>query len=600
MTKEEKDLNQDQNKSTNQNKKENLIKAIVAIVSIVVIITTLFFAYQNSYGLSTKYDDIDFEYTIYEDQVNIKITPKINIKNFEYELNFNVGLKSILFNTDGYSISFKEEKARAKETISHNFSKNDIEKYLKGYELGSVSISIKNGKVQNKYTTRPEIEYKNDCKFGFALSTKEGIRPTDREYIIHCKIKNKTDKEILSVQNIEALIVFDNKNFNLKLGDIIFDKPLKPNEISNDIILDPSGTFGISANDIFNKYNNYLECSSYDKQKYSIVFNEESYVGLNTIQNETKSYVFDLAYANYNKTENCIYWNEIKNADGYYITINNGKRIKTQNTYYSIPEYKPGYYSVKIEPYDNENKYIAINPQTTQIRVNGFINEEEAKNKALSELTYHLVEINITKYNKGLFGIKKDKTTECLTGVIIKEADAYKYWCITYSPLLTAGYNYDVTNISVTDKHGTTYNATEITPTNINNRILTVIEFYTNKKLPVPKLSKNIGNIEDVILLSENTSLYTPIITKIKGPEVASEVNFTRTRYQAIITEQSWNVLPDYKAVFDENYELVGIVVTNSEFGKIRFLQIKEVVEHYDLELAKNFGELFTTRLPTK
>ena len=320
----------------------------------------------------------------------------------------------------------------------------------------------------------------------------------------------------------------------------------------------------------------------------------------NDITNPTENFILESTTATYDILSDTIYWNKVENADGYYISINNGEKINVTDTKLPIPNYKPGYYSVSIEPYDNENIYKAEVPQTTQIRVNGFENEEEAKKKAINELTYHLVEINITQYNKGLFGVKKDKTTECVTGIIVKEENGYKYWCITYSPLLKEGYNYDVTNISVTDKYGTTYNAQKVNPTNRQNGILTVITFWANKKLPVVEFSNKIGEIEDVLLLAHNTNLYRPIITKIKEPDTDSYIQGTKTRYQTIITEQNWNITPDYRAVFDEYYNLIGIVVSNSKFGKIRFVQIKEVIEHFDLQLAEEYGFLTKTVLPVQ
>ena len=98
-------------------------------------------------------------------------------------------------------------------------------------------------------------------------------------------------------------------------------------------------------------------------------------------------------------------------------------------------------------------------------------------------------------------------------------------------------------------------------------------------------------------MLVSSSVAYSPIITSFSEMERATDSGLN-SRYQAVITDQEWNVTPTHKAVFDEDYKLVGITITNSPDGKIRFLQIREVLEYIDPVKAQKYGVLEKTKIP--
>ena len=289
-----------------------------------------------------------------------------------------------------------------------------------------------------------------------------------------------------------------------------------------------------------------------------------------------ENYEFSTTKIYYEMRGDYISWDKIENADGYYITINNQDKIKTTDTYYSLKGYKPGMYTVTIEPYDNENVYKVKNTSTKEFRINGFENEVEAKLKATQELVNYIVEIEITKYNKGFLGIKKDKITEITEGVICQKEGTI-YTSITYSQLLKDNTKYDNTEIIIRDVYGNKYDGTISEPSSnqIKDGFLTVIKFkQKNKELPVANISKEIGNIEDAILVSSPFSKTTTsaIIVHFEDMQYVRENNL-KCRYQVIITDQKWATPPVYKIAFDEFYNFIGITITNSEKNEIRIVQ---------------------------
>ena len=113
------------------------MKAKIIIITTILLLTiTLFlsccYIYTNLYWTSTTKDDINFQYTVYNDQLTIKITPRYNIKNLKYEISFRNGNKTI---TKG------NEYIEANKTVIYKHNVSDIERnYIKnqnGFKMKS-------------------------------------------------------------------------------------------------------------------------------------------------------------------------------------------------------------------------------------------------------------------------------------------------------------------------------------------------------------------------------------------------------------------------------------------------------------------------------
>ncbi len=115
----------------------------------------MYCANQKAYSEYAKEEDINFQYNITEETIYVKITPKINIKNFKYTLHFKVPFSKILNNPEGYDFTKTIDLAEANKPITHSFKTENIEEHLKGYPVDSIQINIKAGNVQNQYKIRP-------------------------------------------------------------------------------------------------------------------------------------------------------------------------------------------------------------------------------------------------------------------------------------------------------------------------------------------------------------------------------------------------------------------------------------------------------------
>lgn len=135
--------------------KKGTITKILIFLTIIGIILTSIDLYQNSFGLATKPTDISYKYTITEDTVTVKIIPRVDIKELNYTINFSVPFSKILNNPEGYDITEYKALAKRNEPIIHKYKTENVKKLLKGYNVDSVSVYARNGKVQNKYTIRP-------------------------------------------------------------------------------------------------------------------------------------------------------------------------------------------------------------------------------------------------------------------------------------------------------------------------------------------------------------------------------------------------------------------------------------------------------------
>lgn len=199
-------------------KLEQKKKIIISILITLILIGLIFIGisiYQNAYQSLVQQEDIKLKYTITDETTTVKIEPQVNIKDLEYNINFNVPFYQILFNTKGYSLERTQNFAEEGKTITLKFKTEEIKNQLKGYEVGSVDIHVKSGKVQNKYYIRPyDRNYQEKNPEGLlitgiliiAISTLGLITP-----IIYTKAKKYKTNIISFWKKIDFKKIYKNK-----------------------------------------------------------------------------------------------------------------------------------------------------------------------------------------------------------------------------------------------------------------------------------------------------------------------------------------------------------------------------------------------------
>lgn len=313
-------------------------------------------------------------------------------------------------------------------------------------------------------------------------------------------------------------------------------------------------------------------------------------------KNVENTYVMKYPKAYYDIESKEIKWDAVDKAEEYEINIyliNETINTKTQNTYYDVSNLTPGIFSVSIKPIDTDNKYKAGKETKYNVKIPGF-NKDMAYEKVEEELIYSIVLITVTRYDSFL-GIKTNKTVEQKEGVICKKSNG-SYWAITNCPLLKSNTKYDKTEITVKDTHNNTYTGTEINPTNISNGILSVISFNSNIQLPIVNFAEGIGiNNEEVMFVSRYQ--FTNKAQFAKTTEIQpSTNNDISTKYHVVITDKINNSSFSV-ATFNDEYELIGITV-NLKNNQYCFIQIKEILEYIDKELAEKTGYASKTIIP--
>jgi len=248
-----------------QKRKKLLLSTIISICLVISFSCYAYWGYPNTYGLKATKDDVKMRYTIYNDYLNIIISPRVDIKNFSFELSF------YNLNNDGkYKIRESFSFVQKNKTITYEYKLNDILRKTGLEKITDLRFTKINGKIKNKEIDRlNNIEYDRQCKFEFYY--------TGDPYNIICNIKNNTKKDILSIQNLQATITFENKYIcDVEFADINFTIPLKANEIRT-IKVEQKDTlnislWNISKKEILEQYNNMLKATSYTKQEYGIVY----------------------------------------------------------------------------------------------------------------------------------------------------------------------------------------------------------------------------------------------------------------------------------------------------------------------------------------
>ncbi len=291
--------------------------------------------------------------------------------------------------------------------------------------------------------------------------------------------------------------------------------------------------------------------------------------------------------------EKRIGWDTVPNAIRYTIVINDKKVATTTNTFYPVDDYEPGKYKIDIIPEASHALYEAGEPNPQVIKITG-INEEEAKKKIEEELKYSLVKINILQYDSFL-GIKTNKNEIVIDGIILYKKDN-KYKAICYAESLITK-NYEKTEIKVIDKFDNEYVGSLTPAADINEEILSVITFYTNKNLPTAPLPYDIFNSKEIVILEKYFYNNRPLFAEITNTDIC-HVNGIRTKYDAINTNvefQNRTSLP----VFNSDYDLIGLTIpSNNSKENLKFIQIKELLSYIDKDLAKTVGYTEKVKLP--
>ena len=283
-------------------------------------------------------------------------------------------------------------------------------------------------------------------------------------------------------------------------------------------------------------------------------------------------------YIEYNGYMECIQWTRIEDATSYQIFFDNDNPITIQDNYFSTSNMKFGYHKVTINAIKNSKTILS---GTSEFVIEG-ITEAQAKD-ALKKLSPSIVSISTQKYNTTLGIIQSNKETETVEGIICYN-NGNTYWAICYSPLLRTNINYDKTKINITDDYGNEYTGTEINPTNIKNRILTVISFSSKINLPTVNFGMKLNGNSKYILKYQISPKKTQI-GKINLPTNFATINGTRTQNHLIGT--TFDTTTYGQVVFNCKFEFIGIIVPNYEEKPISFMQLKEVLGYIDIDLQK-------------
>ena len=277
MTKEEIIENEDDSfdkaKSQKKIKRWKITIIITSILVFAIVFSYVVAAANLSYSTDAIHKDIKFRYTVYNNTVTIKITPYVDIRDLEIALIFESG-KWITNNE--YKINKKIQDAPKGITIKYTYNLSAIKEKLKGDDLARADLQLIAGKIRNNEASRTyEIKYDNECSFKFEMKAIPSMFFNKYETVIHCTVKNKTNKPILSIQHLDVQVLFGNKSGNIYISNITFESPLKPNESCTVMIDSFNGTpLPATAEDIINKYNNSLKSTSYKNQEYAVVYGE--------------------------------------------------------------------------------------------------------------------------------------------------------------------------------------------------------------------------------------------------------------------------------------------------------------------------------------
>lgn len=126
-----------------------IISIIIIILMLLIIVASTVFQY-NAYSVSVFHPEsfVDFDYKIEKETSTVYITPKVNIKNFNFKLRFATG-------TGAYYEEYCIEKAYADEMITYTYSTKEIIEKLGNRILFGMGVNFCAGEEPIK------IQYKS-------------------------------------------------------------------------------------------------------------------------------------------------------------------------------------------------------------------------------------------------------------------------------------------------------------------------------------------------------------------------------------------------------------------------------------------------------
>ena len=242
-------------------KKYNII-IIATIFAIIVLVISGIVIHKNTYTIQANYEDISYEYTIFEETIGIQIRAKRNIKNLKYTLLYESDEK------EEYSREYSVKKLKAGETITKVIDCESITKKLNDKKIESINFILQEGKIQTKNKVRSEPSQKKDCSFEITIEPIKTYDKIKNEKKVLCTITNKTEKNIIAIQNIVIDARFeDSAKCTLWLKNTTFSEPLKPNESTTITYDNPSAIY---AN--FFDETKTMKTKSFNSISYSLVY----------------------------------------------------------------------------------------------------------------------------------------------------------------------------------------------------------------------------------------------------------------------------------------------------------------------------------------
>lgn len=253
--------------------KRTFVAILASIIATAIFITSLC-VYLNLYTIDVSSSDFRYSYTIYNGDINIKIKALSDIKNLKIKVRFYDEKES-------YEEYYKIKNFHKDTEKSIIFSLNDIKKELNGKEPTKVFVSKIDGyiKTKDKDKTYPAIEY-NMCNFEFDLEYNEYPKSEDERYKFKTTIKNNTNRNILSIQNLEAYLDFSSKaKCKINLSRYDFTNSLKPGEERTIEIKYEVSNFKFKEETHFNAYNSTAQYytyinKNYENIKYTLLYEE--------------------------------------------------------------------------------------------------------------------------------------------------------------------------------------------------------------------------------------------------------------------------------------------------------------------------------------
>ena len=243
---------------------EKVLLSITVILLALIIIISSTLIIQNSYTEKITDDDIVFSYTIYGNEIAVKINPLTDVKNLKFTLTFKSKNKL-------HDEHFKVNKCKGAQSLEKIFNKQGISEQLNGDEPISVSLKINSG------YKKPESEYQkinfNTCDFEFEYKAISGDSPRQIEHKFTTTVTNKSNESIVSIQNLRTTLKFK-QNVKCKIEEKIynFETPLKPGETREIAV-----TYD-SINFIFPKdFTTEQENAFYTQKQVAISYSNEAY-----------------------------------------------------------------------------------------------------------------------------------------------------------------------------------------------------------------------------------------------------------------------------------------------------------------------------------